>query len=555
MPAAATAASAAELRIQRAPERPGPAREPGRPSRRAGLGRRPRPRRDGPRPGATRPARQRPRPGARPLRSRPRGRSGRAIPRPRPWPAGGGGGRGDPGSTAPPSTSQVSGEPLGRRSAPTATIRPSSTSTSARRPSTSPPRMRSTLTGARPGRLRCRRRAVGRGRGRGGPGAGPPRPVTGRLAVCGSATEAATCASAASSSQLPPFGQGRRHRAGRGDAGEGIGHRVGQEARAGVVAPDESHPPPPRRRRRRPGTPSAPSRPWPVIDTQTRGPAASARRASASMPHCRSARGREPSITTSAACRRPRSRATPSADGRSRATDALPWLSRSKNPESSVRPPSGRAGRLHLHHPGPPRSRRWLHSRPGPQRAEVHHEGRRHQRGPGPDPAAGDGVDPGPDLADRGNGQPEEGGALDQVFSRPGAHPLGHGGPRVGRRGGQGQPGGHGVEVLGPGQVDGEPPVGRRQQPGRPAATGRARPGQAGQRGPLAEQGQRVGNRRVGHQGDDRVERPLARGQGRTVGSPGQPGEPTRPPRRGRSRHHPDGSDGVRSGPAFAALG
>ncbi len=341
-----------------------------------------------------------------------------------------------------------------------------------------------------------------------------------------------------------PFGQGRRHRTGRGDAGEGIGDRVGQEARTGVVAPDQS---PCYRRIVAKGDPVAVRALPPVArdrhpDPRTVGVGEQGLRVEAPLPqHPRPGAldhdiGR---LQQAAQTGHRFSRREVEGDR------CLPVVEQVEEPgvvrSATVRP----GGRLHLHHPGPAEGQQMAAQRPRPERAEVHDEGRRQQRRPGPDPAPGDGVDRRPDLADCRHGQSEEGGPLDQPVGLPGARRLRHRGPRIGRRRGQLQPGGHGVEVLGAGQVDGQPPVGRRQQPGRPATAGRARPGQAGHRGPLPQQRQRVGDRRVRHQGDDTVDRRPARGQGRPVGPPGQPGEPARLPRRGRSRHHRDGSDGV----------
>ncbi len=50
------------------------------------------------------------------------------------------------------------------------------------------------------------------------------------------------------------------------------------------------------------------------------------------------------------------------------------------------------------------------------------------------------------------------------------------------------QPGGQEVEVVGAGEVDGQPAVGGAQEPGRASAADVAGPAEAGQRRPLSEE-------------------------------------------------------------------
>ena len=106
-----------------------------------------------------------------------------------------------------------------------------------------------------------------------------------------------------------------------------------------------------------------PDRPYPVSETHTL--VRPAVMISAGMtPRWRSARGREPSITTSAAASTRRSAARPSTEPKSRATLSCPPCSKSKKAAGPRRAPSGRSMLSTLMTRAPPSPRTWPHNGP-----------------------------------------------------------------------------------------------------------------------------------------------------------------------------------------------
>ena len=239
---------------------------------------------------------------------------------------------------------------------------------------------------------------------------------------------------------------------------------------------------------------AGPERPWPVIDAHTLGPPV-VRSVTASIPICSRARGREASMTTSAEARRSPSARTPARDRRSRATLRFRPFRRSKTASGPARAPSGRVVDSTLMTSAP------ASASSAPQSGPAHKELRSSTR---TSLIARRAVDAPPTRVARTGaarvssasgqerrGQTDQPGSLDQLRSIPSPDGLTDHLPRIVDRW-QLQPRRHQLQVLGPRQRHGHPPVPAGQQPGRPAAARRSVAGQARAGGALAEKGERI---------------------------------------------------------------
>ena len=160
---------------------------------------------------------------------------------------------------------------------------------------------------------------------------------------------------ATSTSQRPPTAQVEACR-GRHQSRDGIGGGVSAEARSRLVRRHQASCDGRIVAERHAVTPGT-SPPVPGRSTPRPG-ASSATSSVATMPRCSSARGREPSITTSAAARSRRGPAS-RRHQRSRATLRLPAF-KTSNIRRDRRDAVGLGGRLDLDHVGPARLRRLM---------------------------------------------------------------------------------------------------------------------------------------------------------------------------------------------------
>ena len=211
------------------------------------------------------------------------------------------------------------------------------------------------------------------------------------------------------------------------------------------------------------------------------------------MPIARRARGRDASITTSASATSSCRAALPPAAVRSRATLRLPALSRSKNAGG---PDAGAVGTGRW----TPPSRRRPRGRPagsrtaGPAQSELRSTTRspstRSRRAARRRPTWSQPTGSSPSVGvggvrhgwQRRDGQPQALGGGEHLRGGSTATAVasgGHGSSVRSSRDVEPEPGRQQVEVLGPGQADGDPAVAGRQQPGRPAAARRRRRGRA----------------------------------------------------------------------------
>ena len=205
----------------------------------------------------------------------------------------------------------------------------------------------------------------------------------------------------------------------------------------------------------------------------------------------------------------------------------------------------GPGRRLDLDHVGSRGGQQAGAHRPGPQRREIHDERRRpgwassraeidppaRQVG-GSDVAASDLA--GLPFADGSHRQAEQAGLGDERGTGAARHFGDDRGPRVGAGGSVDlQPGGDRVDVLGPDQAGGQPPVGGPDEAGAPAAAHGALPPQPGHGRPLGEHGPRVGAGGGAEPGDAR-QHGRRRHQPGPVGPAGERRGAAADPRRGR---------------------
>ena len=119
------------------------------------------------------------------------------------------------------------------------------------------------------------------------------------------------------------------------------GSATASATNTGGPAPSSQSPPATAASSPNPTRPGCSIRPWPVIDTHDVPDRSSS--STGSTPRLATARGRDASMTRSAAASNRNKNATSSGADRSMATDSLPALRRSKNGRGPLRAPSGRS--------------------------------------------------------------------------------------------------------------------------------------------------------------------------------------------------------------------
>ncbi len=198
----------------------------------------------------------------------------------------------------------------------------------------------------------------------------------------------------------------------------------------------------------------------------------------------------------------------------------------------------GPVGRFDLDHARPGQGEQVPAQGSGPQRREIDHGGGPTGEGPGAAVRGDPHGEPGERGGGRGHGpgrggqdghrQAEQHGPLLELLGASGGRRRHQRGPRVGGRLVELEPGGHRGHVVGPGQGHGQPSVHGGHQPAGAAATGGALAVQAGDRGPLAEQGEGLGGGSARPRREGRAQRaePVHQRCGRPErGPPGPPGE------------------------------
>ena len=232
------------------------------------------------------------------------------------------------------------------------------------------------------------------------------------------------------------------------------------------------------------------------------------------MPSCARARGRDASMTTSAAASRARNRSTSRWSPKSRATDSWPACSRSKNGAGPRRAPSGRPVLSTLTVRAPATVKSWAHSGP------AHSDDRSTTSAPASDGAAGPVASGRATNAGADASISPSTGARDAELDA-GRHDLGRGAPgHAGRQVVGAEPGRQQVDVVGAGERHGDPAVGAAVQLGGPAAAAPSMAGQAGDRRPLTEQRRRID----GHAGVGEHRADGARGTARASAAPAAAG-------------------------------